>query len=104
MEKRIRNWSFRWLSKGAKLILAKAVLEAIPVFWIHFWIPVGILKKIRKICFKFLWYGNKDSSGLPCTSWKTLACPKFLGGMGSKSLAIFAKALATKSLWNVING
>ena len=51
VEKRIRNWSFRWLSKGGKLILSKAVLEEIPVFWMYFWIPVGILEKIRKICF-----------------------------------------------------
>ena len=36
VEKMIRNWSFRWLSKGGKLILVKYVLEAIPVFWMHF--------------------------------------------------------------------
>ena len=92
------------LSKGGKLTLVKAVLEAIPVFWMHFWIPVGILEKIRKMCFKFLWSGNKDSSGLPWNSWKTLDCPKFLGGWGLKIPAVFAKALDTKSVWNVING
>ena len=32
VEKRIKNWSFRWLSKGVKLILVKAVLEAILVY------------------------------------------------------------------------
>ena len=36
VEKRIKNWSFRWLSKGGKLILVKLVLEAIPVYWMHF--------------------------------------------------------------------
>ena len=36
VEKRIKNWSFRWLSKGGKLILVKTVLEAIPVYWMHF--------------------------------------------------------------------
>ena len=58
VEKRINNWSFRWLSKGGKLILIKAVLEAIPVYWMHFWIPLGIIEKIRKLCFKFLWSGK----------------------------------------------
>ena len=32
VELRIKNWSFRWLSKGGKLILVKSVLEAIPVY------------------------------------------------------------------------
>ena len=65
---------------------------------------MGILEKIRKLCFKFLWSGNKEYFGLPWTSWKTLACPKSLGGWGLKSPIIFAKSLAAKSVWNVING
>ena len=64
VEKRIKHWSFQWLSKGGKLILIKSVLEAIPVYWMHFWIPLGIIEKIRKLCFKFIWEGNLDSSGL----------------------------------------
>ena len=98
------NWSHRWLSKGGKLTLVKAVLEAIPVYWMHFWIPVGIIEKIRKLCFKFLWYGNKDSSGLPWSSWKSLACPKSMGGWGLKIPAAFAKSLTAKSVWNLIHG
>ena len=65
VEKRIKNWSYRWLLKGGKLILIKSVLEAIPVFWMHFWIPLRIIERIRKLCFQFLWAGKSDSSGLP---------------------------------------
>ena len=91
------------MSKGDKLTLVKSVLEAISVYWMHFWIPMGVIEKIRKICFKFLWAGNIDSSyGLPWTSWKFLANPKFLGGWGLKILALFAKALAAKSVWNLL--
>ena len=82
VEKESRIGFFRWLSKGGKLTLVKYVLEAIPVFWMHFWIPLGIIDKIRQLCFKLLWSGNSDSSGFPWTSWKALACPKFLGGWG----------------------
>ena len=32
VERKIKSWSFRWLSKGGKLILVKFVLEAIPVY------------------------------------------------------------------------
>ena len=96
VEQRIQNWSFRWLSKGGKLILIKAVLESIPVYWMHFWVPMGVIDKIRKLCFNFLWAGKQNSSVLPWISWKLLALPKYLGGWGLKVPVLFAKALAAK--------
>ena len=68
VEKRILNWSFCWLTKGGKLTLIKSILEAILIYWMHFWIHVGVYEKIRKLCFRFLWSGHKDSAGLPWTS------------------------------------
>ena len=66
---------------------------------------MGIIEKIGKFCFKFIWSDNNDSSyGLPWTSWKVLAHPKYLGGWGLKILALFAKALAAKNAWNLIHG
>ena len=82
--------------------MVKVVLEAILIYWMHFWIPVGVIEKIRKICFRFLWSRHKDSAGLPWTSWKNLACPKSLGGWGLKIPAVFSKSLAAKSVWNII--
>ena len=93
------------MSKGSKLNLIKFVLEALSIYWMHFWIPVGIIEKIRKLYFKFLWSGSCETSfGLPWTSWKVLANPKFLGGWGLKVPALFSKALAAKSVWNIIAG
>ena len=91
VEKRIKDRIFLWLFKGGKLILVKSVLESIPVFWMHLWIPLGIIEKIMKLCFKFLWERNSDSFGLPWTSWKDLACPKFLGGWGLKIPVVLLK-------------
>ena len=65
---------------------------------------MGIIEKIRKLCFKFLWSGNQNSYGLPWTSWKILANPKSLGGWGLKVHVVFAKALAAKNVWNIIHG
>ena len=75
-----------------------------PVYWMHFWIPVGILDRIRKLCFKFLWSHSGEASELPWSSWKDLANPKSLGGWGLKIPAFFAKSLAAKNVWNLING
>ena len=84
--------------------MIKSVLEAIPVFWMHFWIPMGVIERIRKLCFQFLCAGKSNSSGFAWTSWKALARTKNLGGWGLKIPTIFAKALAAKYVWNLING
>ena len=66
---------------------------------------MGIIEKIRKLCFKFLWSGGDgNSSGFPWASWKVLENPKSLGGWGLKVPPLFAKALAAKSVWNIIHG
>ena len=50
IEKRIKVCSHKWLSRAARLVLIKAVLEAMPVYWMALtWILRGILDKIRKI-------------------------------------------------------
>ena len=54
VEKRLMVWSHKWLSRAGRLVLVKAVLEAIPVYWMSLsWIPKGILERIRRICFRF---------------------------------------------------
>ena len=70
----------------------------------YFWIPLGIIEKIRRLCFKFLWTGNSDSSGLPWKSWRSLASLTFMGGWGLKIPALFAKALVAKNVWNLLHG
>jgi len=33
LEKRLKSWSFHWLSRAGRLLLVKSVLEAIPIYW-----------------------------------------------------------------------
>eukprot|EP00253_Pinus_taeda_P025512 PITA_25512 len=77
IESRISHWSFRWLSRVGRLTLIKSVLSAIPVYWAALtWIPKGVMEKIRRICYRFLWSGSKESSGLPWVAWDKVARPK----------------------------
>jgi hypothetical protein len=53
-EKRIANWSLRWLSLGGRVTLVKVVLESIPVYWLSLAkIPKSILNIIRRRMFSF---------------------------------------------------
>jgi len=104
IEKRIMVWSHRWLSRAGRLTLIKSVLEAIPVYWMSLaWIPKGILEKIRRTCFTYLWKGNYEGRKLPWVSWRRIAIPKSLGGWGLKDIFTFSKALAGKVAWRLIS-
>ena len=66
------------------------------------YIPKGILTKIQKACFTFLWTVSKQNKGIPLVKWNIIAQPKVIGGWGIKNLPLFTKALAAKSLWRLI--
>jgi hypothetical protein len=105
VEKKINTWCNKWLSRGGHLVLVKAVFEAIPVYWISLaWVPKGVLETIRKLCYKFIWYGDQKNKGLVLASWKKLALPKAFGGWGLKNPFLFSKALAAKNVWRLIQG
>lgn len=97
-------WSNKWLSRVGRLTLVKSVLEAILVYWISIaWIPRGVLDKIRRICFSFLWQGKKEEHSRPWVKWERVATPKALGGWGLKNIYKFSTALATKCGWRMIS-
>ena len=49
VESRVSFWANRFLSKGGRLVLIKAMLQSIPVYWASItYIPKGILTKIWK--------------------------------------------------------
>jgi hypothetical protein len=60
---RIALWVHRWWSREGKLVLIQFVLSNILVYWASIEnIPKGILTKIRKVCFQFLWSGWKEAN------------------------------------------
>jgi hypothetical protein len=79
--------------------------EAILVYWMSLaFIPKGVLEKIRKLTFRFLWSGSKEKKGIVWVTWNYIAIPKGQGGWGIKNIHLFSKALATKCVWRLIEG
>jgi len=104
LEKQILLWSHRWLSRAGRLVLIKSVLEAIPVYFMSLsWIPKGILEAARRLCFAYLWRGNKLNQVMSWVRWERIAQPKALGGRGLKNIFLFSKALAGKVGWRLIS-
>jgi len=103
IERRIHFWCHRWFFRGGRLTLVKSVLEGMSVYWFllaH--IPKGVLEKIRRICFDFLWRGKNDRIGFHLEKWQLLTKPK-LGGWGLKKIFSFGRSSVAKSLWNLIS-
>jgi len=104
LDKKLKVWSHKWLSRAGRLVLVKSVLEAIPVYWMSLsWIPKGVIEAYRRLCFKFLWSGKKDSQVTPWVKWEILARPKDRGGWGLKNIFLFSKALAAKVGWRLLS-
>jgi hypothetical protein len=63
---RLMLWYDRWLSRGGRLVLFKYVLSSIQFYWATIVkIMNGILTKIWKLFFHFLWSSRKYSSSIP---------------------------------------
>jgi hypothetical protein len=69
IEKQIHVWCNRWVSLAGRLVLVKSILEAIHVYWSSLvGIRKGILGKIRKLSFIFLWDGCEDKKPMVLAS------------------------------------
>ena len=103
IEKGVNFWCNHWISRGGRLVLIKSILEDILVYW-HLLdhIPNGILDRIRKVYFNYLWKGSCDYKGSHLKNWKVISLPKDQGGCGIKKNFLFGKSIETKSLWNFL--
>jgi len=76
VEKRISTWIYKTLTRG-KLMLLKAVLESILVYWNSITkIPKGFVKKIRRLRCQYVWAGQNLPKGIHLANLETIAAPK----------------------------
>eukprot|EP00253_Pinus_taeda_P009771 PITA_09771 len=82
MKKRCSHWTNRALNLAGRLILTKAVLQAIPQYLLSMLpAPKGILQQMRNIQRSFLWSGNGDKKKWALVAWNKLCMPKSRGGL-----------------------
>jgi hypothetical protein len=85
LEKRLKVWSNKWLSRAGRLVLIKTVLEAIPVYWMSLsWIPKGILEKERRMSFSYLWRGKSEKPSVALGTLGENCETQGLGWLGIK--------------------
>ena len=85
VETRLAGWRARLLSRGGRLVLLKAVLAAIPTYFMSiFRMPVGVRRRLEQLMRGFFWLGSRpeESRGVALVAWETVCRPVDQGGLG----------------------
>lgn len=103
MEKRCKHWTHRALNFAGRLVLTKAILQAIPQYLLSILSsPKGILQQIRTIQRSFLWNGNGEKKKWVLVAWHKLCNPKILGGLNMVDPSIINMTCGEKLWWRWI--
>lgn len=101
--KRIDNWSNLFLSQGGKEVLVKAILHAIPIYTMtYFLLPKTLCDEFESIVARFWWQKGHGKKGIHWCTWKSLCDLKENGGLGFKIFGQFNIALLAKQGWRII--
>ena len=93
------GWRARLLSRGGRLVMFKAVLSAIPNYFMSiFRMPVGVRRRLEAVMRGFFWRGScsEEARGMGLVTWETVCRPVSQGGLGVQSLQYTNLALLTK--------
>ena len=83
VEKRLGGWRRKLLSRGGRLVLVKAVLSAIPTYFMSaFRMPAGVRRRIESAMRSFLWRGADLGRGGALVAWSSVCRPFTDGGLG----------------------
>eukprot|EP00253_Pinus_taeda_P001505 PITA_01505 len=100
MQENVRKWKNRSLSLSSRLVLTKAVLQAIPIFMLSdLPAPIGGLQQFRNIQRDFFWGKEETRKKWALVSWGKICKPKNQGGLGLDNPEILNKALGAKLWW-----
>ena len=100
IQQRLAAWKASTLSRAGKLVLIKAVLSSLPVYYLSlFKMPKKVALEINKIQRRFLWSSKHNSKTTALVKWEIVQKPKKEGGLGVGDLVIKNAALLFKWWW-----
>jgi hypothetical protein len=98
--KRLSSWTFRALNLPSRLVLLKAVLQALPIYAFSVLAaPKFVLNSIKGLQRNFIWQGLNKEKKIALVSWDKLCQTKRQGGLGLRDPSLMNKVLSAKIWW-----
>ncbi|KAL3679445.1 hypothetical protein R1sor_022401 [Riccia sorocarpa] len=106
MSKRLSHWTTRFLSWPARIILAKHVIRAFPVYQLlGVGLPPSGFKKLETLCREFIWGRNGGRRAkLALIAWDWMTRQKENGGLGVRSFKDQADILKDSYITRLLQG
>ncbi|GKA38027.1 RNA-directed DNA polymerase, eukaryota, partial [Tanacetum coccineum] len=96
---RLSSWKAKTLSIGGRLTLLKAVLGAVPLYFMSIYkAPKGVLHELEKIRNKFFIGADSADRKISWVAWKHVLAGKKRGGLGVSSYFALNRALLLKCI------
>ncbi|XP_078152638.1 uncharacterized protein LOC144547828 [Carex rostrata] len=102
---KLQVWKSRLLSPAGRLVLIKAVLLSIPIYYMATtFLPQSVINTINGLVRRFFWGAGDKSRYLAYISWDTITKPKEEGGLAVRDLKAMNEAMLLKALWKIAAG
>ncbi|KAJ0683718.1 putative RNA-directed DNA polymerase [Helianthus annuus] len=99
---KLSSWKANCLSFAGRVTLAKAVLGALPNYYLQiFKIPSKVANALEGIRRNFVWGFKGRKKKIKWIAWKKMVAPKKLGGLGIGDIRSMNLALLTKWWWKL---
>ncbi|XP_019198912.1 PREDICTED: uncharacterized protein LOC109192673 [Ipomoea nil] len=101
---RLEGWKAKNLSLAGRVVLAKSVLNAIPIYTMQTTaLPKSLCLEIEKRTRKFIWDGNDTVNKMSLANWDLVTTAKEAGGLGLLRLCDMNRACMVKLAWRIKN-